>query len=290
MGIPFMKCLVELAKKSNFSMTTQITHMARSSLSGPLATKIIEDMNQRLRDIETRVNASKNVKHMQQWNACADAGLFARNGREDFRVDVARLRPMPGHKLAEELFTKSYPTNLVEALDFKRITGEQAWTTYNAAGLGKYVAEAQLMLHLNATDSWHRAEEFWLVRLIPEGEWLFDMESTQLFFVVYRCPWAMLTWQCNYNKNKRWTWAFAKELQWRFVDDLAKYRVVPSEAYSMLHARLAHGKSADTTICFEQARKPEDVLVFQASRGWGSLLEEMLAPGAVFTQSPSRVQ
>jgi hypothetical protein len=85
----FMRCCIHFAKESEWRVNPMLLEMVRTLFTSMLQTKMNEDANQKLRDHETRDNASKSMKHFKQWSIPVDHEVLKSYDRPEIKPAAA---------------------------------------------------------------------------------------------------------------------------------------------------------------------------------------------------------
>lgn len=166
-----MKAVMHFAKVGDFKLTVQLKECVSVVFTNLLNSKMNEDVNQKLRDAEERTNASKEVRHIEQWARCIDSGVLERYDRPQVVTSCVLPAMVPRGSKLEEVFHPVYDDKTSEALPFKKILLAQDWPTFNSQSLKKAFGDAQLLLHMKATNTWELCDAYWKARLLPEKVW-----------------------------------------------------------------------------------------------------------------------
>lgn len=265
-----------------------------SLFGGWTQSRINELANQRLRDRETRANASRLVRRCRQWSVPHKAGLIAEFDRPELEP-TTQAQPPPG--CLEKLLTaettefrkekSKHTENVAEDMRdgmkarhdmqkrLKGILGRQDWTVHTPDSLQRLYAEAEVMRHLAASSHWHLASEAWRAGLLPEGEIVVNEASGDAMFVVKTLHCAFIAWpadqlsQCVFAHKKG-----VSKLEWRFCFDDTDYKVLPSMDCSPLHLFLE--ERGHNSIARKQIGGAEGLLPWLARHGFVGCSESLL--------------
>lgn len=290
-----MRWVVAYCKAGDwFHIRIGLRQLLESLFGGWTQSRINELANQRLRDRETRANASKLVRRCRQWQVPQKAGLIAEFERTEVQP-TTQAQPPPG--CLEKLFTAEttemrkektkHIENVAEDMRdgmkarsemqkrLKGILGRQDWTVHTPDSQQRLYAEAKVMRHLAEFSLWHLASEAWRAGLLPEGEIVVSESSGDAMFVVKTLDCAFIAWPAEQLAPGVWVrMKGVRKLSWRFCFDEADYKVLPSMDCSPLRLHLEG--CGHNRIGRKQTGGAEDLLRWLARHGFPGCSESLL--------------
>ena len=134
--------------------------------SGLLETACSERANKVIREVATRHCNSKRVARTKRWEALVSSKLADVYKRP--RLEIARFQPIPAdiNSLLESMYSH---VDSAPPLPFKRILGDQDWSTFNSMSIRGLYAETILMRDAFRLKDPSLFTESWRTAFIPPG-------------------------------------------------------------------------------------------------------------------------
>jgi hypothetical protein len=271
-------------------MSPQMDVLVRGMFDGWMQSRIIEDCNQKLRDHESRDNASKVLRHVALWRIPSSHELIRSYGRDEACPSHFAAQ-VPAADTMERLFVQSPPRSVAQleglsvaernaelirkAWDdrLRKVTEKHDWQTFNPAGKAQLVAEMSAMLHAHEHNAWDDLANIWQSRVVPQHQLCRHKVKKHVFFTLCVFDCAVLNWPAKQIEKGMWSFDMdIVELKWEFVQDVKNIEILPTKVVAPLHSFLQKAKSA-LRIKWVQTSPPLSLIDWQSQRGFPNVPE-----------------
>ena len=255
-------------------ITDQMRGLLFALFKGWGQTKVVEDCIKALRERETRDANKKDLGMWASWSGCVESDLIAKYDREEVDVTVGATVKS---EFNGALFSLSHASNGDgDSVDLRGIMRTQSWPSPNTTSTRQLWAQQQLFLVLHRENLWDQAMSAQYVSLLPEGEFVLDRKTSDVFLVVKTLSVAAIVWLAKNISHDAYALDLeARELHWKAYFSLEGLEVLPVEPCSPLHLRVARRVDGDSFV-FRSTGLPLPVLDWQVTNGFPHVGETTL--------------
>ena len=251
---PLMKWVLAFSWASEWKhIPHQVKALCEHTFTHFCQTRVNEEANGKIRDHESRQNASKVLKHLAMWEVPMVHKLLKEYGREEVGKATAPASQPAAHTL-EKLFVPGKLHQSLTAADaadlygadelevrrawkdkLQRITGTQDWHSDTPASQQQLMAELHLMQVMHEGGLWASAGDAWRAHLVPAGELILHEPSGTVFFCIRSWEAAWVGWEAKLLSEGLYTYhPSCQQLVWHTLFKLADCSVLPSSWVSPL--------------------------------------------------------
>eukprot|EP00971_Amphidinium_carterae_P336839 6473391-Amphidinium_carterae.1 len=288
-----MYVLASLCAEGFKRVSANLVKLLTEFLCGVRQTRIIEEGNQRMRDVEQRKSMNKSMRALSVYDSVACSGLVDEYGYRPI-TPHATPGPPPSDDGWKRVFDCDEFRTFAESLsssDAASIRRDGLWRTEvslqqiqskafetvhstNPAGELERLCGQSLLYHLEITSSWPCSENYWMSGLLPVHELVHQRETpNELYHVLWSGKFGSLLWRVTVDGN---TYAFSRQpsaLVWAHVLDLESWFVQPSRFVSPLESSQRLGRARISRASTEDCTP---LLPFLAKTGFAHLSESVL--------------
>ena len=264
----YMTACIRLAKDAGWTVSMPLRELLNCVFTAMLNEKLNEDANHKIRDIETRANASKTMQHFTQWSVPVERKILELYERPPMAIDVSvpcmrDTGSVSRHSLFEPVFEEGKRDK--ELVDFAGILHPKTWSTYNSITLKESAVVMELVRFIHRKGDWGLLDKVWVTTLLPKGHVVVDMELKSFYLVLDVWKTGALAWPLQGMPGKRFVLSTRmKKLPFLFVFDEDKFRIVPTSCRSPLRSKLL-GDNRALQLSLDVVGDPMTLREFAAS-------------------------
>lgn len=274
-----MEQFARLARSTQYTPSWVVQDMVRRMFAGFGQEKIVEDLNQRQVDAQTRDSTSQSLGVWRSWQVAADCRLVEQYGRSPVQVEVAESIAL--RESYDDIFRPSSAADEAQShLDLAGVMRDKEWTSLNSGGLRGLVSEMQVLVQAHALGDFAMVGEAWRCQVFPLHELVLIEAAgkiTEVFLVLAKTDFAVLTYPVRRVGHRNIALAghgSKSKLQSFFSFDGAF--VVPVAPISPMHGLLRDGVAAGDYGIIGALGEKQPLLDFQARRGFLGVPESAL--------------
>lgn len=157
------------ARAPNYKPNEKLKQMAYDLFAAIGQEKIVEDLNQRQVDAQTRDATSHSIGVWKCWETSINSGLLEQYGRRPLEVNMAM--DINVRDDYDDIFNPSSVTEeTLEKLDLASVMKDRNWVSMNSTSLRRTASEMQLVVHVHKRNDWTLLGEAWHFLLFPLRE------------------------------------------------------------------------------------------------------------------------
>ena len=235
--------------------------------------KMCEDNNKEAVSAMTRKQESKVMSRTRRTMVPVVNNIVGRWGRPNGSTSNSTL-PTPSRRPEESMFMVSQALKQSDKLHVDGILQEPTWPTTQPVDFVSKACEQSLIFHLVDTKTMDIAANYWVSSLMPQGE-ICQHVPSDTFVLVLRVvrDAGLLVWPYFAN-DSLFVPDKPKKLEFRHVDDIKEWKVVPTHAASPKRVRseadLA-GKPYAMCLTLRRTGAPMDLIEWHAKSGFALL-------------------
>eukprot|EP00971_Amphidinium_carterae_P335059 6470721-Amphidinium_carterae.2 len=216
LNMPWVRSCICLLASTGFSrVPTVLSQMVVNYARSVGQTRIIEEGNQKIRDVEIRKSAGKSMQCLTIWDAEAGSGVINEYGMESLPFMAAAGSPPTDEGWSRVFDVNKFHSFLAEAdaetaarlrrteevqwqPRLKEITGPKYSSVHgtNPQGDAERMCDQAFIVHLQKTSQWHLAERHWMGGLLPTDELVTAPggHSPPVYYILWRGKRGCLGW------------------------------------------------------------------------------------------------
>eukprot|EP00971_Amphidinium_carterae_P347218 6489106-Amphidinium_carterae.1 len=216
LNLPYVQCCIGLLSSVGFSRVPTVLAQMLIAYSRSIGqTRIIEEGNQKVRDVEIRKSAGKSMQCLSVWDAVAGSKVISEYGMDD----LASL-PAAGSPPTDEAWSRVFDVNKYQSFladadaetagqlgrstevlwqpKLKDITSQKYNAVHgtNPQGDTERLCDQAFLVHLHRTSQWHLAERHWMAGLLPADELITSpgTHNPPVYYILWRGKRGCLAW------------------------------------------------------------------------------------------------
>ena len=281
--------LMDWARRQGESTNfTSVSDLFREFLQemwqGGLNTVNNERANQRIRDLATRQNPSKETNRIAMWEAAARAGWTEHWQRRNVHVQPSEAEF--GRDLDLKQLFEPRGTTYDSAMPFDELLKDNKWQTWTSQSIKRSYGEMELMSIAYDRKDKALISKAWKCGLVPCLQVVVIYKTVKgkktiegSFLVLWNTGIALQTLTVGLGRDKGTVHLKVDSgINWRVIDDLSNVYIVPTKGASPLRAMVTQRThpTVRTGCQLQVVGDPVELLTWQQARGFANVNEYIL--------------
>lgn len=291
MQIPLMKLCMAMRERYADSFPHALREYIGLIFQGWGQTKINEDANRTVRQVETRGQNSKKVQRVRRWAAPRQEKMIDQWGR----AEVTPNSELPCPSSIPDGFFNVTQKIANEQPSLQSITKTTAsWPTFGYGTIHNQAADLAVSRVMRAQNAWGYLADLWQVSLLPENQVVRKKGSGDLFFVLHvQEGSAAILWKML-DKGRSFEFMKMGDFEWFVIWDFDDYEVLPVSVASPVRMRLEVGDTMENWCGIRLVKLGVEgalsILQFHVTKCFAGLSEGTLSKLCVHLDIEEQVQ